>query len=120
MDDYYSDDDMDEVSPQNPPKTVIMQEYGDRFNNAVSYIAALLCNFIKFTNKLLSLFFQIKYINSQRVVGLSCEGIHVGRYGKVCWLVVSVFIQEDKDGVAVAHGFSLLFPGLPSMEALVA
>lgn len=38
MDDYYSDDNMDEVSPQNPPKTVIMQEYGDRFNNAVSII----------------------------------------------------------------------------------
>lgn len=38
MDDYYSDDNMDEVSPQNPPKTVIIQEYGDRFNNAVSII----------------------------------------------------------------------------------
>ena len=36
MEDYYSDDDADEVSPHNPPKTVIMQEYGDRFNNAVS------------------------------------------------------------------------------------
>ncbi|XP_031563472.1 uncharacterized protein LOC116299006 [Actinia tenebrosa] len=64
MDDYYSDDDMNEVSPQNPPKKVVIQEYGDHFNNA------------------------IKYISSQRVVGLSCEGIHLGRYGKVCWLVI--------------------------------
>ncbi|KAK3696710.1 hypothetical protein QZH41_013062, partial [Actinostola sp. cb2023] len=63
MNDYYSDED-EELSPQSPPKTIILQDHNDRFQNAV------------------------KYINSQRVVGLSCEGVNLGRYGKICWLVI--------------------------------
>lgn len=31
----------------------------------------------------------MKFISRQRVIGVCCEGVNLGRLGKLCWLVVS-------------------------------
>jgi len=35
----------------------------------------------------------VKFISRQRVIGVCCEGVNLGRLGKLCWLVVSTILS---------------------------
>ena len=46
-------------------------------------------NYSSRNNNLSCLCFQIEHLQQQSIVGLSVEGVDVGRYGHLCWLQVS-------------------------------
>ncbi|XP_001631584.2 uncharacterized protein LOC5511177 isoform X2 [Nematostella vectensis] len=68
MDDFDSDLDSDDenngITPHCLPQTAVIQAFNDRFKNAIAYIS------------------------KQRVIGVSCEGVNLSRYGKICWLLI--------------------------------
>ncbi|KAK2551132.1 piRNA biogenesis protein EXD1 [Acropora cervicornis] len=65
LSDMLSDEEEKEnLSPGEVPTTVVVDSFGKTFEDAV------------------------KFVSKQRVIGVVCEGINLGRYGKLCWLVV--------------------------------
>ncbi|XP_068701589.1 uncharacterized protein [Montipora foliosa] len=65
LSDMLSDEEEKEnMSPGQVPATAVIDSFGDAFEEAV------------------------KFVSKQRVIGIGCEGVNIGRYGKLCWLVV--------------------------------
>ncbi|KAL9973391.1 hypothetical protein ACROYT_G019847 [Oculina patagonica] len=65
LSDMLSDDDEKEnISPDGLPAIVPIDTFGESFEEAV------------------------KFIKRQRVIGVCCEGVDLGRLGKLCWLVI--------------------------------